>query len=239
MANNNAYSIGQPLRSVFPSPIIQKFDPKASNNQYQLGQVWINKATQVSYILAFISPETGAEWNQITNNGGDATFTNLTVSGLFNVTTVDEIILNSTDEDITINAFDNLNLNSNEYVAINADNGVTIVNTLFEPDSGETTQDIIGQTIGQVIFTGTAIPFSGTNFKDFTLTGLAIASHSAVFLTVSNSGNANSFLIIANVVTVGGSPGTITATIMNIGTVDFPGGSSIYLNYWITDKNPN
>ena len=90
MANNNAYSIGQPLRSVFPSPIIQKFDPKASNNQYQLGQVWVNQATQIAFMLTFISPSTGANWTQITAGGGDGLFTNLTVT---NNTSLDKVAI--------------------------------------------------------------------------------------------------------------------------------------------------
>ena len=80
MANNKSYSIGQPLNNVFPSPIIMKTDPQAHNNQYQLGQVWVNQATQIAYMLTFISPSSGANWAQITEDGGNAIFTNLTVT---------------------------------------------------------------------------------------------------------------------------------------------------------------
>jgi hypothetical protein len=88
MSNNNAYSIGQPLRGTFPFPIVLKYDPSPSNNTFQIGQVWVNKVTNVAFMMTSLSNVSGATWTQITTNG-DATFDNIIVNGLADLNNVD------------------------------------------------------------------------------------------------------------------------------------------------------
>jgi hypothetical protein len=79
MAQNRAYSIGQPLTNVFPSPIVTNINPSASKKA-EVGQIWINTGTGNAWILAGITAAAGANWVQLVAGGG-LIVGNLTVTG--------------------------------------------------------------------------------------------------------------------------------------------------------------
>lgn len=84
MANNNnrpVYGIGQPLRNLFPSPIISTRAPLTTDRLYPLGQVWTNKSANTAYLLTSVVANI-ATWQEITNAGGGGAIagTSLTIT---------------------------------------------------------------------------------------------------------------------------------------------------------------
>jgi hypothetical protein len=80
LANYNIktdYGFSAPLNSVFPSPIVAKRAPTVNDISYQIGQIWVYKAANSSYILTSVVGGV-ASWNSV--SGTSATFSNLTVS---------------------------------------------------------------------------------------------------------------------------------------------------------------
>lgn len=82
MANNRpVYGIGQPLRNLFPSPIISTRAPLTTDRLYPLGQVWTNKSANTAYLLTSVVANI-ATWQEITNAGGGGAIagTSLTIT---------------------------------------------------------------------------------------------------------------------------------------------------------------
>lgn len=80
--NNNyryqAPSLLQPLSDIFPNPIAAKRNPRTSDNNYPIGQVWSNVLTSTVYVLASVTAGS-ATWTTI-GGAGAGVFTSLTVT---------------------------------------------------------------------------------------------------------------------------------------------------------------
>ncbi len=74
--NNVAYGFSGPLLDVFPVPVVSTRDPGA-NDKFQLGTVWVNKATDDAFVLTSVVANV-ATWIGI--GGGSGTFTSLVVN---------------------------------------------------------------------------------------------------------------------------------------------------------------
>lgn len=76
--SDDAYSLAQPFSKVFPQPVISNRNPSTSDKNYPLGQVWVNKASSVVYMLASVSAGS-ATWavaspgtSEVDSLGGDS-----------------------------------------------------------------------------------------------------------------------------------------------------------------------
>ncbi len=70
MANNRpVYGISQPLRNMFPAPIVSTRAPLATDKSYPIGQEWVNKNANTAYVLTSVAANV-ATWQEITNAGG-------------------------------------------------------------------------------------------------------------------------------------------------------------------------
>jgi len=47
---------------IFPQPVIASVAPTAGDNEYLIGQLWINSTANTAYILTSISPVGAANW---------------------------------------------------------------------------------------------------------------------------------------------------------------------------------
>lgn len=74
---NVAYSLNQPLSTIFPLPIVSKRSPNM-NDRAQIGQLWVNVLTNAAFVLTSIT-NANSIWSDVT--GGSGSFTNLVVSG--------------------------------------------------------------------------------------------------------------------------------------------------------------
>lgn len=79
VTNNQAPSLLQPLSSIFPAPIIANRAPAATDKKYPIGQLWIYKASNLSYILTSVVANV-ATWTNPAS-GGAGTFTTLATTG--------------------------------------------------------------------------------------------------------------------------------------------------------------
>jgi len=49
------YGLSSPLPGIFPSPIIARRAPAAGDVGYHLGQLWVDRLTNLAYILTSVS----------------------------------------------------------------------------------------------------------------------------------------------------------------------------------------
>lgn len=66
----NAYTRNQPEAVLFPAPIVALRAPTANDINYPLGQLWVNKVSATTYILARVASNV-ASWAQATSGAGD------------------------------------------------------------------------------------------------------------------------------------------------------------------------
>ncbi len=87
---NIAYSLNQPLSSIFPSPIVSTRSP-LSTDKAQIGTVWVNKTLNDAWILTSVVSN-AATWTSV--GGGAGEFSNLTVTGNADIGTSAGAIIN-------------------------------------------------------------------------------------------------------------------------------------------------
>lgn len=80
---NVAYSLNEPLSSIFPSPIVALRDP-ATTDKAQIGTLWVNKSTNDAFVITSIVSNS-ASWISIA--GGEGQFSEIVV-GTFLIDTV-------------------------------------------------------------------------------------------------------------------------------------------------------
>lgn len=108
MANNQAYGFGQPLRNIFPSPVVAERAP-GNGDKLEIGREWVNTVAQDVYFLAGYS---GGNPVWINSAGGAGLFASLTVTpgptaltGAFTVTSgVENVSIgaDAADHDVAI-----------------------------------------------------------------------------------------------------------------------------------------
>jgi hypothetical protein len=76
---NIAYSLNQPLSSIFNPPFVANRAPGV-NDQASIGQVWIFPANNAIYVLTSITGAAQYNWQLLEVGGGGGVFANLTVN---------------------------------------------------------------------------------------------------------------------------------------------------------------
>jgi hypothetical protein len=67
---NTSYGVDNPLQEVFPRPIVAQRAPTSTDKNYPIGQVWVDKPSQVAYILTTVT--SGAPvWSLAASGTGD------------------------------------------------------------------------------------------------------------------------------------------------------------------------
>lgn len=94
-----SYGLGNPLQDVFPLPVIATRDPTTNDRNYELGQAWINRSSNQSWVLTSVvansatwalSSPGASDVDTLTGDSGGALSPaagNITLAGGTNITT--------------------------------------------------------------------------------------------------------------------------------------------------------
>lgn len=113
-----AYGLSDPLLNVFPSPIISKRSP-TGNDGAQLGQVWINEATNQVYTLSSVTANV-YNWAVSSTGGGGLTTANTDAGAAMTLANA-----------LTFAGGSNINTSgAGHTVTINLDNSIVVPGTI-------------------------------------------------------------------------------------------------------------
>ncbi len=198
MASGNniakAYGIGGPFIAVFPAPIVTRRNPTV-NDTAEIGQLWVNSATNASFVLAG-SNGAGSVWTVNPAGGGAGVFTDLSATGVIDLDSgaiATPLNIQTTDggSNITVQSAAAVSITAVGNATLTSDASATLSSSLAADNAVQlTTTDLAG---GVEITAGTGGVVSAT-------TGQAIwgstrnAAGNSVF--ISANGNAGEVVLI-------------------------------------------
>jgi hypothetical protein len=233
--NNVAYSLNQPLSTIFNPPFIAKRDP-LTTDKAPIGQIWVNTSSNAVFILTSIANNV-ANWMDITEGAG--VFTSLTVNpGPTNLSTVGNgavTIGNSTNTGaVTISVGSgNFALNGNgNTINIGHDNAANnvVIGTIANAGSlttiaggtgtgvGTAAVDLVTADAGDIVI-GTATQTGAVYIRPSTAggsTNIANAANTSA-QTVNIANGASGANSTVNILTGAGTAGTQTLNILATG----------------------
>jgi hypothetical protein len=213
-----AYGLSDPLLNVFPSPIISKRSP-TQNDGAQIGQVWVNEATNQVYTLSSVAANV-YNWAVSSTGGGGLTTANtdagaaatlanaITFAGGTNINTA------GAGHTVTINVANNPTFSG----LVTAQAGVTVSGGNLVVSTGTITA-----TVGSIT-SGTNI-IAGTGLRVNTFTAGVVQSGTTGILSSTNGSNGQ--------ILIGGGTAPVWSTITpgaNIAIVNTANGITISAN---------
>lgn len=232
---NVAYGLSDALLNVPAPDIISKRAPTTAD-MAPIGQIWVNTATNIAYILTSIVSNS-ANWLQIAGNAGS--FSSLTVTpgptsltGSFTViagTNAAHIADDAADHATTLGSVTGASLTTiqggTSGISLSAAGNVAVVTALASVASPVSTA-VINKRVGQATYTG--FTTASTANQIFTITNSFVTATSAILLTVSNGGANDARMEMQQLLP---SANTIEVVTINNGTQALNG--NVTIAFWV------
>lgn len=215
---NTAYGITNALQNVFPAPVIANRAPATTDTGYQLGTIWVYKATNAAWVLTSVA-SAAANWESIT--GASGSFTSLTVSpgpiSLTGTTTINTTGAATTSIGSTSGA---------SGIALLVGSG----NYSLDGAAGSTITEGASLTTGTITIGGTAQQgamtlgsSSATNIVNLGIGAGATTVNIATGVTNAKTINVGTGAAMANTITIGGTG----ANVITIGSTTASAATTI------------
>ena len=182
-----AYGFSSPLSQMAAQPIVAERAPTANDKGVALGQIWVNKASNIYYILTSVSAG-ASEWT--TTATGSTT-------GDLNIVTDGSITISSTEDTIGAVAITTAG-GTSETLVINSTLGTSVNSVDIGSDSG-------GVLISAGLASAEAIALSAGNAAG----GILLDAGATPGVTISNGTQSAQFLVGTGVPSISAAQGSL------------------------------